>query len=91
MTNVPQPKRMGNPLAVLDLPVAVRLCGDFTWNPDEAANLVDLDLAVATGQLVMVVGHTGCGKSSLLNAMLGMMTPVGASAEVYGSVAYVPQ
>lgn len=39
----------------------------------------------------MVVGHTGCGKSSLLNAILGMMTPVGGKSEIYGKVAYVPQ
>lgn len=39
----------------------------------------------------MVVGHTGCGKSSILNAILGMMTPVGGSSEIYGKVAYVPQ
>lgn len=52
---------------------------------------MDLDVKVATGQLVVVVGHTGCGKSSLLNAMLGMMSPVGGEAAVYGRVAYVPQ
>ena len=79
---VPPPKRVpkGSGSGFVSIPAAITLDGDFTWDPDHAPDLVDLNLRVATGQLVVVVGHTGCGKSSLLNAVLGMMTPVGGTA-----------
>jgi sulfonate transport system ATP-binding protein len=35
----------------------------------------DLDLAVASGQFVSIVGRSGCGKSTLLRAITGLETP----------------
>lgn len=68
--------------------------GDYSWDLlAESPTLHDLRLAVNVGELVAVVGGTGQGKSSLVNAMLGEMPGVrgGAQPTVRGRVAYVPQ
>ncbi|GAX80189.1 hypothetical protein CEUSTIGMA_g7627.t1 [Chlamydomonas eustigma] len=71
---------------------AVSISGDFCWDSEGAPSLVDLDLEVWTGQLVVVVGVTGSGKTSLLSAMLGQMQQVyGSHPCIKGKVAYVPQ
>ncbi|HRE13468.1 MAG TPA: ABC transporter ATP-binding protein [Usitatibacteraceae bacterium] len=44
----------------------------------------DVDLAVADGEFVSVVGPTGCGKSTLLNAAAGLLRPTGGAVRVLG-------
>ena len=39
----------------------------------------------------MILGPTGCGKSSLLNALLGEMNILSGSASLAGSVGYAGQ
>lgn len=57
--------------------------GTFAWNDaDEKAALNEINLSVKPGQLVAIVGPVGCGKSSLLSAILGDM-------ESKGSLVYV--
>jgi ATP-binding cassette subfamily C (CFTR/MRP) protein 1 len=55
--------------------VAVALRGDasFAWNPTSASLLHDINFEIQAGQLVIVVGSVGSGKSSLLAALLGEM------------------
>ena len=55
---------------------AVSLIGDFTWDSKGLPSLVDVSLEVPAGQLLVVVGVTGSGKTSLLSAMLGQMQQV---------------
>uniref|UniRef100_A0A8C3TEE3 ATP binding cassette subfamily C member 3 n=1 Tax=Chelydra serpentina TaxID=8475 RepID=A0A8C3TEE3_CHESE len=50
-----------------------------------------IHLLVPSGSLVAVVGHVGCGKSSLVSALLGEMEKLEGHVAVKGSVAYVPQ
>ncbi|XP_023364920.1 canalicular multispecific organic anion transporter 2-like [Otolemur garnettii] len=50
-----------------------------------------LDFQVPKGALVAVVGPVGCGKSSLVSALLGEMEKLEGKVHVKGSVAYVPQ
>ncbi|KAM4018779.1 ATP-binding cassette sub-family C member 8 [Anomaloglossus baeobatrachus] len=47
--------------------------GFFTWTPDGAPALSSIDIRIPRGQLTMIVGQVGCGKSSLLLATLGEM------------------
>ncbi|XP_075704168.1 ATP-binding cassette sub-family C member 8-like, partial [Rhinoderma darwinii] len=47
--------------------------GFFTWTPDGAPALSNIDIRIPQGQLTMIVGQVGCGKSSLLLATLGEM------------------
>ncbi|KAK0424584.1 hypothetical protein QR680_008735 [Steinernema hermaphroditum] len=63
----------------------------FTWEKEKKPVLRDVTVAVKSGELVAVVGEVGCGKSSLIAALLGEMTKESGSVHVAGSVAYVPQ
>lgn len=44
----------------------------------------DIDLKVAPGEFVSVVGPTGCGKSTLLNAAAGLLVPSGGTVDIFG-------
>ncbi|XP_044126362.1 ATP-binding cassette sub-family C member 8-like [Bufo gargarizans] len=47
--------------------------GFFTWTPEGTPALSSIDIRIPRGQLTMIVGQVGCGKSSLLMATLGEM------------------
>eukprot|EP00931_Biecheleriopsis_adriatica_P106427 TRINITY_DN8088_c0_g5_i1.p1 TRINITY_DN8088_c0_g5~~TRINITY_DN8088_c0_g5_i1.p1 ORF type:complete len:1305 (-),score=211.21 TRINITY_DN8088_c0_g5_i1:124-4038(-) len=60
-------------------PIAVRLKGSFSWGlpaSEERPTLPSLGLDVPRGELWVVVGGLGSGKSSLLSAILGDMSVV---------------
>ncbi|XP_046879251.1 LOW QUALITY PROTEIN: ATP-binding cassette sub-family C member 9-like [Hypomesus transpacificus] len=69
----------------------IKPCGDptpnvnngfFTWGSN-LSTLSDINIRIPTGQLTMMVGQVGCGKSSLLLAMLGEMQTI--SGKVFWS------
>ncbi|XP_031754293.1 ATP-binding cassette sub-family C member 9 isoform X4 [Xenopus tropicalis] len=52
---------------------ALKVCGGFfSWGTG-LATLANIDIQIPTGELTMIVGQVGCGKSSLLLAILGEM------------------
>uniref|UniRef100_A0A8C0LE46 Multidrug resistance-associated protein 1 n=1 Tax=Canis lupus dingo TaxID=286419 RepID=A0A8C0LE46_CANLU len=53
--------------------------------------LCSITFSIPEGSLVAVVGQVGCGKSSLLSALLAEMDKVEGHVAIKGSVAYVPQ
>jgi NitT/TauT family transport system ATP-binding protein len=54
-------------------------------NPGQRYTAVrDVDLAVADGEFVSVVGPTGCGKSTLLNVAAGLLAPSSGQVQVFG-------
>ncbi|XP_051774742.1 ATP-binding cassette sub-family C member 3 isoform X3 [Erpetoichthys calabaricus] len=65
--------------------------GSFSWDPNGSVTLNNINLLVPGGSLVAVVGHVGCGKSSLISALLGEMEKLEGKVAIKGSVAYVPQ
>uniref|UniRef100_A0A2K6AXN8 ATP binding cassette subfamily C member 8 n=1 Tax=Macaca nemestrina TaxID=9545 RepID=A0A2K6AXN8_MACNE len=79
--------------------------GYFTWTPDGIPTLSNITIRIPRGQLTMIVGQVGCGKSSLLLAALGEMQKVsgavfwsslpdsetGEDARKRGPVAYASQ
>ncbi|XP_072415092.1 ATP-binding cassette sub-family C member 3 isoform X2 [Chiloscyllium punctatum] len=67
------------------------LNGTFSWGKTDPVVLNGISLMVPQGSLVAVVGHVGCGKSSLISALLGEMEKLEGSVAIHGSVAYVPQ
>ncbi|XP_041351232.1 multidrug resistance-associated protein 1-like [Gigantopelta aegis] len=65
--------------------------GTFTWDKHGEPSLKNINLQVQLGSLVAVVGQVGCGKSSLLSAILGEMEKSRGRIKVKGQVSYVPQ
>uniref|UniRef100_A0A5F8G654 Multidrug resistance-associated protein 1 n=1 Tax=Monodelphis domestica TaxID=13616 RepID=A0A5F8G654_MONDO len=54
-------------------------------------SLTVITFTVPQGALVAVLGQVGCGKSSLLSALLAEMDKIEGHVSIKGSVAYVPQ
>jgi NitT/TauT family transport system ATP-binding protein len=68
-------------------PVAVRLSGvsvAFGAGASRYVAVSDVDLSVAGGEFVAIVGPTGCGKSTLLNVVAGLIEPAAGAAHVNG-------
>ncbi|XP_041833390.1 ATP-binding cassette sub-family C member 9 isoform X2 [Melanotaenia boesemani] len=75
MDNYEQPtRRQMRPTETEDVAVKVTN-GSFTWG-NNLLTLSDISIRIPTGQLTMIVGQVGCGKSSLLLAMLGEMQAI---------------
>lgn len=64
--------------------------GTFTWG-GETTTLRDINMRVKRGNLTALVGAVGCGKTSVISALLGEMEKISGEANVDGKLAYVPQ
>lgn len=60
-------------------------------NKFESTKIKDINLKIKRGDLVLVVGEVGSGKTSLLSSILGEMQLLGGSLKSTGSISYVPQ
>jgi ABC-type multidrug transport system fused ATPase/permease subunit len=58
---------------------------------DKGFKLTDINLSVKKGDLIMIVGKVGCGKSSLLKSILDMLHIQKGTIQSSGSIAYIPQ
>ncbi|KAK9839590.1 hypothetical protein WJX84_006235 [Apatococcus fuscideae] len=65
--------------------------GTFSWEAGAEPILKNLKMNIWPGQLVMVTGPVGSGKTSLLAAILGELQGPQARVSVTGSVAYTAQ
>ncbi|XP_035003071.1 ATP-binding cassette sub-family C member 9 [Hippoglossus stenolepis] len=75
MDNYEQPsRRQMRPSETEDVALKVSN-GFFTWGSN-LSTLSDINIRIPTGQLTMIVGQVGCGKSSLLLALLGEMQTI---------------
>ncbi|PAA57843.1 hypothetical protein BOX15_Mlig011089g1 [Macrostomum lignano] len=64
----------------------------FGWKRTDSEPLLkDVNIQVPKGKLIAIVGKVGCGKSSLLQSVLGETVKFCGSITTRGSVAYVPQ
>ena len=61
------------------------------WDKDAAPVLEGIELQLARGELLMVVGAVGSGKSTLVSGLLHNAECTGGSIHIDGSCAYVPQ
>lgn len=52
--------------------------------------LVDLDLTVPSGAVLAVLGRSGCGKTSLLRALAGLVRPQAGSIHIGGTEVFGP-
>eukprot|EP01083_Nonionella_stella_P278819 948262_1 len=77
--------------AVGDCAVSVEHA-DFYWDDACSANaLTDVNYAVKRGQLTMIVGRVGSGKSAFLSALTGDLVQNSGTISVDGAVAYASQ
>ena len=60
----------------------------FNAGGDTFEAVSDLSFSVQTGELVSVVGRTGCGKSSTLHMILGLERPTSGSLTIDGKEPY---
>lgn len=85
------PQQVGPALEFLDVAVS--------YPTTKRLVVGDVNLAVARGQRVALVGHNGAGKSTLLKAAAGLIKPDRGAIRVYGNAvgachhrtAYLPQ
>lgn len=56
----------------------------FEEIPEEELVLKHLDLEVADGEFVCLVGHSGCGKSTILRILAGLQAPVCGQISIGG-------
>lgn len=70
------------------LAAAIDVTGRFAW---DANTELDVDLRVKKGELVAIIGPVGCGKSSLLQAIIGEMPKVTGKVQLSSGIAYVQQ
>ncbi|CRL02864.1 CLUMA_CG015851, isoform A [Clunio marinus] len=64
--------------------------GTFSWG-DDIPTLKNINMTVKKNNLSSVVGPVGCGKTSLISALLGEMEKNRGSVNVDGKIAYVAQ
>jgi multiple sugar transport system ATP-binding protein len=75
---------------VADVALA-KLTRRYDGDPNGGAAVRDLDLAIASGELLVIVGPSGCGKSTTLRLIAGLEEPDGGSVSIGGrSMAKVP-
>lgn len=72
------------PLPRVDTPEAVSIDGVTKRYPSGLVALEGIDLHVAPGEFVCLVGASGCGKSTLLNLIAGLDGPTTGSVTVAG-------
>ena len=101
--------RVGNTLLVLDAPSrtliptrsapALRAEAIALLARDGSQRLAPTSLAVASGELVAILGPAGAGKSTLMNVLAGLVRPTSGRVSVgdqalsaaFADLAYVPQ
>jgi ATP-binding cassette, subfamily C (CFTR/MRP), member 1 len=64
---------------------------ESTPDPHKLQRLKDISFQVKRGELVVIVGEIGSGKSSLLAALVGEMRRVEGAVKLGGTVGYCPQ
>ncbi|MET4072713.1 NitT/TauT family transport system ATP-binding protein [Bradyrhizobium sp. S3.2.6] len=67
----------GKPALAVDLHDVVICFGDFTA-------VKSMNLQVGDTEFVAVVGPTGCGKSTILNTVTGLLKPVSGDVRIFG-------
>ncbi|KAM7463733.1 hypothetical protein LguiA_031854 [Lonicera macranthoides] len=85
--NIRQKKGMGSPSYNISIKSA-----NLSWEENAVKpTLRNIDLEVKLGEKIAICGEVGSGKSTLLAAILGEVTTITGSIQVYGNIAYVSQ
>ncbi len=71
------------------------VCRDVSLGYEGKSVLTDLNLTIAKGDYLCVVGDNGSGKSTLIRGLLGLIQPQGGTIEhapalKHGAIGYLP-
>ena len=58
---------------------------EFSYSPDEPNVINQIDLSIEKGSYTAVLGHNGCGKSTLAKLLCGILTPTSGKVFVDGN------
>jgi nitrate ABC transporter ATP-binding subunit len=58
---------------------------DFPTTKGKYIAVQDIDLRVDKGEIISIIGHSGCGKSTIINAIAGMITPSQGNVTLNGT------
>lgn len=67
-----------NYLEIKDLEIA------FSTPKGRFVAVQNVDLSIQKGEIVSIIGHSGCGKSTIMNAIGGMLTPTKGTVTITG-------
>jgi iron complex transport system ATP-binding protein len=62
----------------------------FFYQPGSPV-IEDLSFSVKRGEIFAILGQNGCGKTTLLRLILGLLKPASGRVEAFGATAMVPQ
>lgn len=82
--NPPEPE--GSPKPVTRLPWSTLVLEDvsFRYEPDAPPAVVEANLTIRRNEILGLVGHTGSGKSTLIDLILGLLEPTEGAIRVDG-------
>jgi NitT/TauT family transport system ATP-binding protein len=75
------------PIPVQKRPVleVVNVSKHFDLNGSARSVLNDISFSAASGEMICIIGRSGCGKTTLLNILAGFLTPSSGVVKVNGS------
>lgn len=83
---IPSEYRAAKPAAPMPLRTAIRFERlTFRYTQDDAPVLDAIDLTVARGERIGIVGKTGSGKSTLMDLMMGLIDPTEGAILIDGT------
>eukprot|EP00040_Diaphanoeca_grandis_P037451 m.244078 g.244078 ORF g.244078 m.244078 type:complete len:1509 (+) comp33822_c0_seq1:144-4670(+) len=94
VTRLPPPGPYPSQLSSNDMPLVEIIDGMFAWTQqgfDTKPVLSNINMHVNNASICAIVGPVGCGKSSLVQTLLGSLEKMQGQVKVVGSIAYVPQ
>ena len=66
--------------------------GSYGWEPEHEALLSSVHMKIPQGKLTIIVGPVGCGKTTLLKALLGEVPALSGTIKMFaGDVSYCDQ